>query len=91
MTANYYLIYRVSHDTAGGLQAIDWTEPTGGIEDFALLKQSEVYDVARTRYHCGPHEDLILAQVWGEEEVWQAHLLHEAWELEMRDFIQLMA
>ena len=86
----YFLVYRQKVGEHSG-------EPTGGLEMDAEVVGGELapdYKLAfcliTQRYHCAPGESLIFREVFDAEDQWDAHLLHNAWELEMRDFLELM-
>ena len=89
----YFLVFR---NKAG--DPIDWDTPTGGL---VVLAEWVVYghagcdiplvrDIIEQRYHCGPSEQLVLAEVFDNDEKYQATLLHKHWDMEMHDFKELM-
>jgi len=97
---SYVLIWRVPK---GGLYSIDWDKPTGGMimeprkvlttqcgRRLAIVDWSLARSVAHERYHCGPGEELILAEVFEPAEQRLAKVAHLRWELEIRSFLQLM-
>ena len=89
----YFLAYRMRNG-----DPIDWEEPTGGVVMEARLVEGipmSDYDIARQvledRYHCAPGEILVMAEVYGDREKWQATVLHRFWEREYVAFHELMA
>jgi len=92
-TMCFYLCYRRQ---AGG--RIRWKHPTGGfvqkpesfvqgcpIGDFQLAAAT-----LERRYHCGPHEELIIAEVFEQEEMRMARQFHRKWQWERTSFLELM-
>ena len=90
----YFLVYRVRNCKRN----INWTKPTGG-----LVMQADHYvqgcpisdpqlaaDVLELRYHCGPHETLVIAEVFEKPEMRLARKLHQRWEAEQHEFRELM-
>ncbi len=86
MTKCYFLLYRVPDESG---RSIDWNNPTGGLVT-ATEDKEHAMDIARARYHLGPHEEMVLAEVWGVAEAAQAYKLHLAWDQEMNSFLELM-
>ena len=88
----YFFVYRqkVGHYTC-------YQEPTGGLEMDAKIVDGELapdyklaFCVITERYHCAPGESLVFREVYSAEDQWTAHLLHQAWERDMREFQELM-
>lgn len=94
----YLLVYRVKKGPGGGISAVKWNFPTGGLVMAAqkLLDGMPVCDwpVARTmaniRWHPAPDEELIICEVFEDFERAVALRLHNAYEADIRDFVELM-
>ena len=90
----FYLCYRRKHSR----RSIDWTRPTGGlvmeadgyVYGYPICDFQLASDVLHQRYHCGPGEALIIAEVLEKEERSIAKRLHLRWEQDMADFHDLM-
>ena len=90
----YFLIYR--HRLTS--KQIRWDRPTGGLvtEPDRIVAGIPISDMAlaaevlEQRYHCGPHEETIICEVFGREEKRLARKLHRQWETSMREFVELM-
>ena len=91
----YFLIYRHSKLC----YVIDWEQPTGGmvlepdfvVEGHAGVCRMRIQDEAKDRYHCGPNEDLLIAEVFGEYECRAAQRLHQQWMADRIDFMTIMS
>ena len=67
-TCVYFLVFR--HRTRK--RSIDWDRPTGGlvmqaerfVEGFPVADFRLARDVIEQRYHCGPREELVIAEVF---------------------------
>jgi hypothetical protein len=46
--------------------------------------------VLEQRYHCGPDEELVVAEVYERKEQRLARKLHTEWEGQMSEFLELM-
>jgi hypothetical protein len=91
----YYLAYRKKVSKL----SVNWRKPTGGL----MLKPERIVDgypvgdfqlaweVLKRRYHCGPHEELIVAEVFEKQEMRMARKLFRQWEAEAKEFLELMA
>lgn len=82
----HYLVYRVSREN---WRCVDWLRPDGGLV-LAMDQPMDACDVARQRYHTGPHEVLVVAAAETREQAWQATLLHQRWEADRSDFLDWM-
>jgi hypothetical protein len=94
----HILIWR----TNKSMSDIDWEEPTGGLVMNGERKMSQagvtflapdwplVKEIAHARYHCGPHEELVIVQVIEARERFVAELLHRHWEKSMAEFVEMM-
>ena len=78
-TKVFFLIYRTSNT-----QPINWTDPDGGLVVDLECKRFAT-ELAIQRYHCAPWEHLMMAEVWGIEEMAQAQWLHDRWEAEVQE------
>jgi hypothetical protein len=89
----HFLIYRLRSG-----ESIRWNKPVGGlvmrpkrvcagieVADFGLAEE-----IAQHRYHCGPGEELILAEVLEEKDQVKSHRLHHRYERDFEDFLELM-
>lgn len=65
----------------------DWAAPIGGL---VVPTEDSTYacHVAHQRYHCGPHEWLLVAEVRRYQSCVRARLLHDQWEREMREWME---
>ena len=84
MQQTYYYVYR---ERADSHETINWDEPTGGLV-LPTADTCHAMDIARERYHTAPYEELIIAEVWEDEKKWTATLLHKAWDVEMRTWLE---
>jgi hypothetical protein len=84
-TRTYYYLYRHRKSPIH----IDWESPTGGLVVEGRLLPHQVLDIAKQRYHCAPWEQILCVEVLRQEERWEAALLHQAWEMEMRQWLEL--
>jgi hypothetical protein len=90
----YFLCYRIKNCRRN----INWTNPTGGLvmeaDEFVQGKPISDHQLAANvlelRYHCGPHEALVIAEVFEEPEMLLARRLHQRWEREQHEFLELM-
>ena len=90
----YWLIFRRNDDCG----CIDWDNPTGGlvvetnnvVEGIPVGNMEVIREVCLERYHCGPGEHLIMAEVFEIEDQQRAVILHEQWESEMKTFMEMM-
>jgi len=90
----FYLAYRRKRSR----RSIDWTRPTGGlvmeadgyVYGYPICDFQLAADVLHQRYHCGPHEELIIAEVLEKTEKGIAMRLHGKWERDMSEFMDLM-
>ena len=91
----YFLIYR-HYLTCK--RKIDWSNPTGGlvvcadrvVDGHPVADMCLVSDVIGLRYHAGPHEELVVREVFGPKKRRLARRLHNEWEQGMHDFVELM-
>ena len=89
----YFLIFRTP--ICG---CFDLDEPTAGlvveagreIDGIPVADIDLVRAVAEQRIHCGPHERLVLAEVFEDADRFKAKVLHRHWEMEMHSFLELM-
>jgi hypothetical protein len=92
-TKCYFLIYRGPDKTP-----INWVEPTGGlvvepkkiVDDIPIADIGLVQQVAEHRYHYGPGEFLVIAEVFEPLEQGVADALHDEYEKDLREFLELM-
>ena len=91
----YFLVFR--HIIASR-RKIDWKNPTGGLVikpiKYAGKKpvadMGEVATIFEERYHCGPHEELLIVELFSKNDQEMAWKLHSQWELESLEFQELM-
>ena len=89
----YFLCFRRRRNSK-----IHWRHPTGGlvvepdrvVSGIPLAALQLVADVFAERYHCGPGEELIIAEVFEKRERRLALTLHRRWEREAWEFRELM-
>ena len=91
----YFLIFRRYISCKRELR---WNKPTGGlvmipdrvVDGHSVADMCLASDVIELRYHCGPHEELIVVEVFSKREKRLAERLHEKWEAEYEEFVELM-
>ena len=91
----YFLVFRIKTTS---LVPFDWDNPTGGLvtEPCDVINGHPVPDIALTRmvlelrYHCHHDEQLVLAEVFDQPEKQLAAKLHQRWEDEAHEFLELM-
>lgn len=89
----HFLAYRLKEG-----ESIKWTRPTGGLvmKPKRVCKGVEVADfvlaeeIISHRFHCAPGEHIILAEVLEEVDQVKAHRLHNRYERDYSDFLELM-
>ena len=91
----YFLLYRVPSVQT---KPINWDKPDGGL----VMKPKHVcsgvsvpdvelaQEVASHRYHCAPHETLLLVEVFEEYDKSRARRLHKLYERNFHEFLELM-
>ncbi len=90
----YYLAYRQKNDG----RSVPWDRPTGGlvmdpeeyVQGHPIGDSAAAYEILQERYHCGPDEVLIMAEVFEKRECMKAHRLHHQWEHSMNQFLEMM-
>lgn len=89
----YFLVYRkrvgqklrLKHPTGGLVMEPNKYLYGNPVADFGLAA-----DLCEQRYHCGPHEELIIAEVFCKKERVMAMKLHQLWEDEQHEFLEMM-
>jgi hypothetical protein len=89
----YFLAYRKKSG-----KKIRWDSPTGGlvmkpdrfVEGYPVGDYQLAYEVLKRRYHCGPGEELVMAEVFEKREMRLARKLCQEWNREAVEFIDLM-
>jgi hypothetical protein len=92
-TRCYYLLFRQPSP-----RSIDWDNPTGGlmlkperyVDEFPIGDFQLAAEVLKKRYHCGPHECVVIAEVFEKKEIRLARKLHLKWVADVREFRELM-
>lgn len=90
----YFLAYR----KRCGKLSVNWRKPTGGlvqkparfVEGYPVSDFQKAGRILERRYHCGPHEELIIAEVFEQEEMRMARQFHRKWQWERTSFLELM-
>ena len=90
----YFLAYR----KRCGKLSVNWRKPTGGlvqkparfVEGYPVSDFQKAGRILERRYHCAPHEELIIAEVFEREEIRLARKLHLKWVADVREFRELM-
>lgn len=91
----YFLVYRRYSDCR---KKIRWREPTGGMvmapgsfyQGVPVSDWTLALSVIEQRYHRGPNEELIVVEVFSRKEKRLAQQLHDQWEQEAAEFMELM-
>ena len=90
----YFLSFRVKQ-----CSQLRINKPTGGLVveaervldgNIPVCDINLVRSVMEMRYHCDRDEELVIAQVFEDEEKFLAARLHQEWETEMLEFKELM-
>ena len=90
----YFLCFRVPR--VGG--QIRWDNPTGGmvmrpykyLDGMPLADFTIARNLLEERHHCRPDEHLVIAEVFERPEKRLAQQLHNRYEAEMQEFVDLM-
>ena len=64
--------------------------PVRMVEGIPVADMAIAADVLAQRYHCGPHEELVIAEVLCRKEKRLARELHRKWDAEMSEFVEMM-
>ena len=92
----YYLIFRRRINSKRKLR---WSNPTGGlvlcadrvVDGHPVADMNLVSDLIELRYHAGPHEEVLLYEVFDRKKQRLARRLHDEWEEEELEFLELMS
>lgn len=89
---SYFFVYRVLKG-----EEVDWDNPTGGMMlkfpkkgGIPVVDACVLHRVASQMYHCGPHEQLLVVELFEEHEQHAARVLAARYECEIAQFKELM-